>query len=63
MTFEELKTAIVHLDHKEQKRLIMEILPEILPKVCTDDACLAKIRYFVNEETIRNYREQHMGGI
>ncbi len=63
MKYEELKAAIVQLDQSEQKRLIMEVLPEILPKVCTDDACLAKIRYFVNEETIRQYREQHMGGI
>ncbi len=63
MTFEEIRAAIVNLDQSEQKRLIMEVLPEIMPKVCTDDACLAKIRYFVNEETIKTYREQHMGGI
>ncbi len=63
MTFEEIKSAIKHLEQSDQKRLIMEVLPEILPKVCTDDACLNKIRYFVNEETIKSYREQHMGGI
>ncbi len=63
MTFEEIKAAIINLDPSEQKRFIMEVLPEIMPKVCTDDDCLSKIRYFVNEETIKSYREQHMGGI
>lgn len=63
MTFEELKAAVLNLDQNEQKRLIMEILPEILPHACTDDACLNVIRNFVNEESIRTYKEQHMGGI
>jgi hypothetical protein len=63
MTFEQVKSAILELDQSEQKRLIMEILPEILPKVCTDEACLSQIRNFVDEETIRTYREQHMDGI
>lgn len=63
MTFEEIKAAIINLDQSEQKRLLMEVLPEIMPKVCTDDACISKIRNFVNEETIKSYRDQHMGGI
>lgn len=63
MTFDEIKAAIINLDQSEQKRLLMEVLPEIMPKVCTDDACISKIRNFVNEETIKNYRDQHMGGI
>ncbi len=63
MTFEEVKTAVFNLDKSEQKRLIMEVLPEILPQVCTDEACLSTIRKFINEETVREYKEQHMGGI
>ena len=63
MTFEETKAAVLNLDQSDQKRLIMEVLTEIMPKVCTDEACLSKIRNFVDEETIRTYREQHMGGI
>lgn len=63
MTFEEAKAAVLNLDQSDQKRLIVEVLTEIMPKVCTDAACLSKIRNFVNEETIRNYREQHMDGI
>lgn len=63
MTFEELKAAVLGLDQSDQKRLILEVLTEIMPKVCTDDVCLNKIRNFVDEETIRTYREQHMDGI
>jgi hypothetical protein len=63
MRFEEIKAAVLTLEQNEQKRLMIEVLTEIMPKVCTDDACLGKIRHFVNEETIRTYREQHMDGI
>jgi hypothetical protein len=63
MRFEEIKAAVLKLDQSEQKRLMIEVLTEIMPYVCTDDACLDKIRSFVNKETIRTYREQHMDGI
>ena len=63
MTYEEVKSAVLSLDQNEQKNLVMEVLTELLPKVCTDEACLSQIRAFVNEETIKTYREQHMDGI
>ncbi|GAB6191115.1 hypothetical protein [Desulfocastanea catecholica] len=63
MTYDEIKSAVLNLEQSEQKRLIMEVLTEMLPRVCTDEECLSKIRNFVDEETIRTYREQHMGGI
>jgi hypothetical protein len=63
MTIEELKAAVLNLNSSEQKRLVIEVLTEIMPKVCTDEVCLNKIRGFVDEETIKNYREQHMDGI
>ena len=63
MTYEEVKSAVLNLDQSQQKTLVMEVLTELLPKVCTDEACLSQIRNFVNEETIRTYREQHMDGI
>ncbi len=63
MTFEQVKSAVLNLDQSEQKRLIIEVLTELLPEVCTDEECLNQIRNFVNEETIKTYREQHMGGI
>lgn len=63
MTYDEIKEAILKLEAAEQKRLILEVLPQIWPQVCTDDACLDKIRSLVDEDTVRSYRDQHMDGI
>ena len=63
MRFDEIKAAVLGLDQTDQKRLITEVLTEIMPKVCTDETCLSQIRHFVDEETIKTYREQHMDGI
>ncbi len=63
MGFDELKAAILALEPGDQKRLITEVLTEIMPKVCTDEVCLSRIRHFVDEETVKSYREQHMDGI
>jgi len=63
MTFEQVKSAVLNLGQDDQKRLIIEVLAEIMPKVCKDEECLSQIRNFVNQETIREYREQHMDGI
>ncbi len=63
MGFEEVKAAVLNLDQSEQKRLLMEVLTSIMPKVCTDDDCLKQIRNFVDEETVKTYRQQHMDGI
>jgi len=63
MTFEEVKAMVLNLDQNDQKRLVMEVLPEILPKICTDEVCLSTIRNFVDEESIKGYRDEHMGGI
>lgn len=63
MGFDEVRAAVLNLDQNEQKRLLMEVLTEIMPKVCTDDACLDQLRKFVDEETVKTYRQQHMDGI
>ena len=63
MGFDEVRAAVLNLDQNEQKRLLMEVLKEIMPKVCTDDACLDQIRNFVDEETVKTYRQQHMDSI
>ena len=63
MTFAELKTAVLNLEQSEQKRLILEVFTEIMPNICTDETCLSKIRNFVDEATIKTYRDQHMDGI
>ena len=63
MEFDEVRAAVLNLDQNDQKRLLMEVLTEIMPKVCTDDACLDQIRNFVDEETVKTYRQQHMDSI
>ncbi|RPH44078.1 MAG: hypothetical protein EHM86_00270 [Desulfobulbaceae bacterium] len=63
MKFEELKAAVLDLDLSDQKRLLLEVMGEIMPKVCTDDIFLSKIGKFIDEEVVRTYKEQHMNGI
>ena len=63
MNFEDVKAAVLNLEQADQKRLLLEVLTEIMPKVCTDEACLERIRTFVDEESVRTYRQQHMDGI
>jgi hypothetical protein len=63
MTLDEIKSAILGLGEADQKKLITEVIPLIWPKACLDDACVAKFRELVDEATIKDYREQHMGGI
>ncbi|MFZ1984638.1 MAG: hypothetical protein WAU91_09520 [Desulfatitalea sp.] len=59
----EIKDAILKLPASEQKRLVLEIIEALMPVVCTDDVCLNKIRSFVDDATVKNYRDQHMGHI
>jgi hypothetical protein len=63
MTFEEIKAAVLKLSEADQKRLLTEVVPLLWPKACVDDSCLAKIRELVDESTVKEYREQHMGTI
>ena len=63
MTFEEIKTAILSLGAEDQKRLIMDVLPQIWGAACADASCLSKMRELVDEETVKGYLEQHMNGI
>jgi hypothetical protein len=63
MTYDEIKSAILKLSGAEQKRLVVEMIQLVLPVVCTDEACLKQIRSFVDDETMKQYRQQHMGNI
>ncbi len=63
MTLEEIKTAVVSLSEADQKKFITEVVPLLWPKACQDDFCVEKFRELVDEATIREYREQHQGGI
>ena len=63
MTFDEIKAAVRDLDDQVKKRVVMELLPEIWPKIIGDEACLDFIRKMVDEEAVRQYKEEHMDAI
>ena len=63
MTFDEIKSAILGMSEADQKKFITEMVPILWPKMCLDDFCVAKFRELVDEATVKEYREQHMGGI
>jgi len=63
MTFEEIKAAVVGLDDQEKKRVVQELLPAIWPAIVADETCLKFMRKLVDEEAVRQYKEEHMDSI
>ena len=63
MTFEEIKAAVMGLSAVDQKRLILEVVPQVWPKACVDDSCVMRMKELVDDEMIKKYREQHMDSI
>jgi hypothetical protein len=63
MTFEEIRSAVMNLNVKDQQRFIVEVVPAIWPKACLDESCVVRVRELVDEATVKNYREQHMDSI
>ena len=63
MTFDEIKAAVRGLDDRGKKRVVMELLPEIWPKIIGDAACLEFLRKMVDAEAVRKYKDEHMDAI
>jgi hypothetical protein len=63
MTLNEIKSELLELSEADQKKFITEVVPLLWPKACLDDFCVAKFRELVDEATIKEYREQHLGAI
>ena len=63
MTFAEIKAAIMNLDDKGKRQVVLEVLPAIWPKIVGDDTCIKLLRKMVDEESIKKYREEHMDSI
>jgi hypothetical protein len=63
MTLDEVKTGLLGLSEADQKKFITEVIPLLWPRACLDDFCVAKFRELVDEATIKEYREQHLGSI
>ena len=63
MTFDEVRTGIMGLSAAEQKKIIIEIVPQLWPTACVDDACVQRMRTLLDDAVIAKYREQHMDSI
>jgi hypothetical protein len=63
MTFDEIRTGIMGLSAEDQKKIILEIVPQLWPKACADDACVQRMRTLVDDAVINKYREEHLGNI
>jgi hypothetical protein len=63
MKFDEIKAAIMNLDEGEHRRLVLELLPAIWPKIVGDDACIKLLRKLVDEESVKRYQQEHMDHI
>jgi len=60
MTFEEIKAAVLGLDDQGKRRVVQELLPAIWPAIVADETCLKFMRKLVDEEAVRQYKEEHM---
>jgi hypothetical protein len=63
MNFEAIKAAVMNLDAGEQRRVVLELLPEIWPQIVGDASCLKLIRQLVDEESVRRYQQEHLDHI
>jgi hypothetical protein len=63
MNFEEIKAAVMNLDEGEHRRVVLELLPAIWPKIVGDDACIKLIRKLIDEESVKRYQEEHLDHI
>lgn len=63
MKFEEIKAAVMNLDEGEQRRVVLELLPEIWPQIVGDEGCLKLIRKLVDEESVKRYQQEHLDQI
>ena len=60
MTFDEIKAAVLGLDDQGKRRVVQELLPAIWPAIVADETCLKFMRKLVDEEAVRQYKEEHM---
>jgi hypothetical protein len=61
--FDEIKTAVLKLDKKGQRRVVQELLPAIWPNIVSDESSIQFLRKLVDEESIRKYKEEHLDHI
>ena len=57
MHFEEIKDKIMSMDTGDQKRLIMEVVPQVWGRVSDDASCALKLKELVDKDITRLYSE------
>jgi len=57
MHFKEIKDTIINMDKGEQKRLIMEVIPQVWRRVSDDASCALKLKELVDKDITRLYDE------
>jgi hypothetical protein len=63
MTFDEIKAALMSLSAADQKRLFLEVVPQMWPKACVDDSCVQRMKELVDDAAVKKYRDQHMDSV
>jgi hypothetical protein len=63
MKFDEIKAAVMKLDEGGQRRVVLELLPAIWPRIVGDEACLKLLRKLVDEASVKRYQEEHLDHI
>ena len=63
MNFEAIKTAVMNLDEGEHRRVVLELLPVIWPKIVEDEACIKLIRKLIDEESVKRYQKEYLDHI
>ena len=59
MDLAEIRNAILGLNDAAQKQLVLEVLPEIWPRISGDAACLAVLKQLLDAESVKTYQQEH----
>lgn len=63
MGYDEVRDAILNMTANDQKRLIMEVIPQVWDRACDDVTCALKLKKLVDQEIMRPYDDIYTGGI
>jgi len=57
MSFEEIRDTIISMGEGEQKRLIIEVVPQVWERVSNDASCALKLKELVDRDISGLYKE------
>ena len=57
MSFEDIKDTIMSMDAGEQKRLIMEVVPQVWERASDDASCALRLKELVDKDITGLYSE------